>query len=201
MAVITMPTGGISRVSWTLPQHPDYGVTSRWTGKTQVVDIGATTGFRAQVEIIPGKESHLLKWRAFFAELRGRTNTFYLAAHTNGTSATGAINGAGQTGYGFINLDGLPPTSSLKEPGALVHIASSVNDHRLFVLTWPLATNSSGAAATRFEPAIVTAYPDNAVVQYGAPLCHMRLATPVTGWGQDPGAIYRPFAFECEEVI
>ena len=201
MAVITMPTGGISRVSWTLPQHPDYGVTSRWTGKTQVVDIGATTGFRAQVEIIPGKQAHLLRWRAFFAALRGRTNTFYLRATVGGTSATGLINGAGQTGYGPINLDGLPPFSVLKQAGDLIHIASSESNHRLFVLTIMLATNNVGVAAPSISPAIATAYPDNATVEYGAPLCHMRLATPVTGWSGDPGDINRPFSFECEEVI
>ena len=200
MAVITMPTGGIARVSWTLPQHPDYGVTSRWTGKTQVVDIGATQGFRAQVEIIPGTATHLRTWRAFFAALRGRTNTFYLAAHTNGTSSAGAINGGAQTGYS-VNVDGLAVSSTVKRAGELVHIATASTDHRLFLLTADLVTNASGQAAMAIEPNIVTAYADNAVLQIGAPLCHMRLVTPMTGWSEDPGDVNRPFAFECEEVI
>jgi hypothetical protein len=200
MAVITMPTGGIARVSWTLPQHPDYGVKSRWTGKTQVVDLGATEGFRAQVEIIPGKEAHALKWRAWFAAMRGRTNTTYLSARVGGASSTGAVNGGAQTGYS-VNVDGLAASSTVKRAGELVHIATASTDHRLFVLTADLVTNGSGQAAMAVEPNIVTAYADNAILQIGAPVCHMRLATPVTGWGQDPGAIYRPFAFEMEEVI
>ena len=200
MAVITMPTGGIARVSWTNPTHPDYSVKSRWTGKTQVVDIGATDGFRAQVEIIPGTTEHLLKWRAFFAALRGRTNTFYLRPGATTTALAGAVNGGAQTGY-TVNVDGLAVSSTVKLAGELVHIATSATDHRMFTLTANLVTNGSGQAAMAIEPNIVTAYADNAVVQVGTPQCHMRLATPVTGWGEDPGDVNRPFAFECEEVI
>lgn len=200
MAVITMPTGGIARISWTNPVHPDYAVTSRWTGKTQMVDIGATEGFRAQIEIVPGKEAHLLAWRAWFAKMRGRTNTAYVDATGATASVLGAVNGANQTGYS-INIDGLPNSTTVKRAGELVHMATSSADWRMFILTADLVSNGSGQAAASIEPNIAVAYPDNAAFQYGTVQCHMRLVSPVTGWGHDPGGIYRPFSFEMEEVI
>ena len=100
MATFTAPTTGIAGISWKLPRHPTFAVKSGWTGKTQVVDIGATTGFAAEVTLAPKTRAQWLVWNAFFAQLKGLTNDFLLKPAPNiyFGGSTPLINGAGQTG-------------------------------------------------------------------------------------------------------
>jgi hypothetical protein len=203
MATITMPTGGISNISWKLPRHPTFGVRSSWTGKQQVIDIGATQGWQAEVSVAPKTEAQALAWLAFFARLKGLTNDFLLPARPGPAIFNAELFGAAQTGS-TITIKNVPtsvPITAFRKAGHFLHIATSAADWRMFMLTEDLDIGGDGTGTMHIEPSIVTAYPDSTDVEFSVVLCRMRLISPETGWSLEPGKIYRPFSFQCEEVI
>jgi hypothetical protein len=80
MALITMPTGGIESIDWTLPEAATFVVRNQWTGGQTVADLGGIrAAFKAKVTLAPGKLSRA-PWGAFYSRLRGPANTFRLPA-------------------------------------------------------------------------------------------------------------------------
>jgi hypothetical protein len=203
MALVTLPTGGLANISWRLPRHPTFAVRSGWTGKQQVVDIGATLGFQAEVTVAPKTVAQARAWVAFFAALKGLTNEFVLpiTAFAQSATATATVNGGGQTGA-TLSIGGLPNSTTVLPAGAFISVGTiGAGTSRLYALTAALTSNGSGVAAASIEPEISVAYANGAAVRIASPGAVMRLLSPDTGFSLEPGSVVRPFAFQCEEVI
>jgi len=200
MAIIAMPASGIRTVQWTPPRRAAFAVVSGWTGSQSVGDLGGIlSGFAASVEIVPMREDDLRLWRAWRAKMKGPVNSFLLSPVETEQlllpSPTVLVAGAGQTGA-TLACDTAPANVLVVREGHVVSI-----NGRGFVVTADAYSNNSGVVSLALDPAIVTAFADNAVVKIQRPEIEMRLSGGEDGWSASPGRIYQPFGFECIEVL
>lgn len=202
MALVTMPTTGIRNIDWTHTQ-PAQETRSAYNGATKILLLPGDR-YSATIEVAPRNRAGFLPWRAFAAALRGRANTFTLPViKPNEQGAGGSlvvfVDGAGQTGPS-INLKGMTPSVTMLPAGAMLHIATTIDNQRPFVLTAPLVSDAAGKGAAALGRPLRTIYADNAGVELRTPAAHMRLVGNDTGWA-NMIAVWQPFSFTCEEAF
>lgn len=202
MTLVTMPAQGVRDVPWTHTQ-PAQETRSAFTGTTRILLLPGDR-YRAQVDVAPRALADFLPWRAFSAAVRGRANTFLVPVIKPNEQGTGGslvvfVDGGGQTGPS-INLKSMPASQTILPAGAIIHIATTIDNQRPFVLTAPLVSDAAGKGAAALGRPLRTIYADNAGVELRLPAAHMRMVGNDTGW-IDLLSQYQPFSFTCEEAF
>lgn len=100
--LIALPTGGIAKIGWTEPEPMAFVSRNRWTGSRTVGDLGGVrAGWRATIDLIPGKAARHQAWLSFFRKMRGPVNTVQIPASVGvqpgPSAATWPVLGSGQT--------------------------------------------------------------------------------------------------------
>lgn len=203
MAVITFPTApGLKSIEVTLVPPPSQLVRSEWTHARKVISSGAGGYWRFKCEVAETMTlSEYRDWRRFFAELRGRVNTFYLpllfARHA---LAEPVVNVALAKGATSMNLDGMTVSSAYIGKGEYMTVSLSGSKQLLMSIT-SLTSNGSGVATGfTFTPPLHGAVADNAVTETSDPYAECALIEDEVTWVKGPGGVYSFGSFECEEV-
>lgn len=211
MTLIAMPTGsnsGIRSIKWTQPVWGGYVVRSGWTGHSAVGNIGRVTqGWTANVEVTPGNDARNRAWQAFFAQLHGPVNSFWLRATPKPqiASSSAVTLGAYPVTLQFVYLSGLSHGSAsvglmIAAAGSLMTFVLPSGERQLVVLTQDLVADALGNAACQFDPPLREALSPGAVVELYQPYAEVRLTQLQLGWLATPG-IATPAAFSCEEIL
>lgn len=186
MALITFPSSPKpATMQWRLIQPAQVNV-SEWTGHRQAMASGR--GWWECGIVLPPivGENDVNAWRAFFGLAQGSTNTFNVPVNEiaqSSSTATPAVNGAGQTGRSLAT-DGWPVSTTVLKAGQFVTI-----DDQLLQLTADVVSNGSGQATITFAPAIRAAPADNALIEYKNPYAQMYSVEDFS-YSVEPGLVY-----------
>ena len=197
MTLVTLPTGGIRSVDWTLPEAATFVVRSGWSGQQTVGNLGGIrAGWKAKVTIAPRSQSQILDWRTWMATMLGVANTFEIDA------ADGTQLGAPTSVVGFISSGAPYGSMTATTPNGLILPAGSLFSlvGRLYVLTSQMF-GVSGSAGFTFYPQLPSIPTYASALYLQRPVGTMRLSNPQLGWSVAPGRVYVPFSFDCEEAL
>jgi hypothetical protein len=149
--IIALPTKpGLRDLKIT--QNNTVGVnTNPFTKQQQVYDFMAGY-WSADFTLPPMTLANARNWIAFFAELRGMTNTFLvgdplMASPQGRPIGTPVVNGAGQSGYSLVTNGWQASTPDLLLPGDLIQIG-----YRMYVVTETVNSDSGGNATLSIWP-------------------------------------------------
>lgn len=192
MALITAPASFLDRISRadiTL-SRVDFEVRSIFNRKRQVLAYPSGSHWRVELEWRIMDELEAGEWRAFYALLQGRANTFELPIPTyDGPSSgysgpAGLVNGAGQTGNSLIT-DGWSNSTQIFRAGDLFTV-----NNELKIVTANVSSNGSGEATIPIEPPIRVPPANNAPLEIDEPyfICASDNSDQAS-WGLSPGRL------------
>lgn len=185
-----------SASSWEIISNSRQFV-SPLTGAIQTAQRGGTR-WRATLTFdnLTGADRAVMQ--AFLSQLQATANNFFLTDHSYARRADGAgtprVNGASQTGN-QLTTDGWTSGTYAFLRGDLFTVNGELK------MAVADATITAGAATVDFVPELREAPDDNSTLTISAPTGIFRLATPSSGWSNQPG-IFSTFSFEAiEDVI
>lgn len=138
--------------------------------------VGLSTGiWSAQYSLPVMDRDDIAVWRAFFASLQGRKNTFFAYDPDYTTprgSATGTplVDGASQTGTSLITDGWTPSTTGILKAGDYFSVGGELK-----MVTQDADSDGAGACTLNFQPAIRNSPSDNASITTTNPKCEMYL--------------------------
>lgn len=196
MALITPPEPlRLSRVQWELRQ-PAQVNRSGWTGRRQVstsTPKGGLWAVSGEFRSIRGQDA-AKPWRGFFASLRGRMNTFPVAAveaaQHGGANPTIV---SGSAGANTLTLSASPPALVA---GDFLTVKLASGAYQLVCLTAAI----SGTTATFMPPLREAAATGAGSVETITPFAHVALVEDGVSWSVERGQVYG-FSFSAEEAF
>jgi hypothetical protein len=198
MAIIPWPTCAFTMsVEWTPPDPPSQSNRSEWNGREQIAVLPAGR-WRGKVTL-EGKlsEDESLDLQAFRVELRGRVNSFRLAATSKPqftVSMPLQVNGAGQTGFSLAVKNG-PAGAVIKRGHKL-----TINDQLLMNMT-TVTLNGSGQGTLTLSNPLRTSPANSAAIEIVNPTCLVKLVDPGAGWTDSYPEIFDFAQFDVEETF
>jgi hypothetical protein len=148
---------------------------SPFTGQTQTYDWQASW-WSGQISFPQMNRYSFDAWSAFILSCRGQSNVFSLgdpkAILPKGpATGTPVVSGASQTGYSLVTRGWSPSIISILLPGDLIQIG-----YRLYKLTAPANSDSSGDSTLSIWPNLRDAPADGTTIQTRNCKCLFRLA-------------------------
>ncbi len=138
--------------------------------------VGLSTGiWVAQYSLPIMDRDNIANWKAFFARLQGRKNTFYAYDPDYTTPrgvATGTplVNGGSQTGNTLVTDGWTVSTTGILKAGDYFSVGGELK-----MVTQDANSDASGNCTINFEPAIRNSPSDNASIVTSNPKCEMYL--------------------------
>lgn len=145
---------------------------STFTNTSQRVALN-TGIWVAQYSLPIMDRENIAQWRAFFASLQGKKNTFFAYDPDYTTPrgvATGTplVNGASQTGTSLITDGWTPSTTGILKAGDYFSVGGELK-----IVTQDTDSDGAGACTINFQPAIRNSPSDNASITTNNPKCEM----------------------------
>lgn len=195
MALITLPSGLIQTVEWTVIQ-PGQSNQSPYTGRGKDQPSGHAW-HEARVVWTPLQGNAILARRRFLAAAGKKGNTFRLEivdGPDQSALASVLVKGAGQTGYSLLT-DGWGAAGTKLLAGQYITV-----NNQAIMLAADAVANGSGEVTLSLEYALRAAPADNLAVEVKRPWVLMKIPDARVGWSVGPGALYGS-SFSCVEVV
>lgn len=175
---------------------------SAFTGATRAIRIGPAARWTCDLEIVPSTNATVYQQTISFMAAASRHDYAVRIPMVDLAQTATAIcqtNGANQIGD-TIALDGLPASTTILQPGAIITIVRNIDDEQSAVLLTPLTSNASGQATAFLNTPMRAAVPDNCTVRLALPRVLMR-ARDALAWDVSPGLVHGFQAVSMEEVF
>ena len=174
---------------------------SVFTGAARALRLGPAARWTCELEIVPSTDPVSYQQARAFLAVAARHNFAYripMVDFAQTATATCLTNGTNQIGES-IALDGLPNSTDLLGPGALITFVFDVGQEQSCTLLEQLTSNASGQATAILDVPLRRPIANNSTVLLAFPHCLMR-APQSLAWSVSAGQVHGFPSFTMEEV-
>jgi hypothetical protein len=174
---------------------------SVFTGAARALRLGPAARWACELAIVPSTDpAFYLQARSFLAGAARPDYAYRIPMVDLAQTATTSCltNGTNQTGE-TIALDGLPNSTALLSPGALITFVFDIGQEQSCTLLEPLTSNASGQATAVIDVPLRRPIANNSTVLLAFPSCLMR-APQSLAWSVSAGQVHDFPSFTMEEV-
>lgn len=173
-----------------------------FTGATKALLLGPSARWAFELEIVPSTDPAFYQQARSFLAAAARHNIAYripMVDFAQTATAACLTNGTNQLGES-IALDGLPNSTAVLSPGALITFVFDVGQEQSCTLLQPLTSNASGQATAVIDTPLCRPIANNSTVLLALPHCLMR-APQSLQWSVLPAQIHEFAPITMEEVF